>query len=151
MADDATVAPKPSAAGRRCSTCCRASSSELRHAGLPVSLTENLDAMEAVQHIPIEDREAFKYALAATLVKNHVALARFETVFEVYFSLRGAGVQLDRATSAATAPSSTRTRSARRRRATARARAPGGVGRVADARGARRDALPGAAEAATRR
>ena len=25
---------------------------ELRNAGLPVSLTENLDAMEAVQHIP---------------------------------------------------------------------------------------------------
>jgi uncharacterized protein with von Willebrand factor type A (vWA) domain len=32
---------------------------ELRTAGLPVSLTENLDAMEAVQHIPLEDREAF--------------------------------------------------------------------------------------------
>ena len=43
---------------------------ELRNAGLPVSLTENLDAMEAVKHIPIEDRDAFKYALAATLVKN---------------------------------------------------------------------------------
>ncbi|MFT7393100.1 MAG: hypothetical protein ACI83Y_000764, partial [Candidatus Azotimanducaceae bacterium] len=40
---------------------------ELRNAGLPVSLTENLDAMEAVQHIPIEDRDAFKYALGATL------------------------------------------------------------------------------------
>src|SRR3546814_12790881 len=34
---------------------------ELRQAGLPVSLTENLDAMEAVKHIPIEDREAFQY------------------------------------------------------------------------------------------
>ena len=44
---------------------------ELREAGLPVSLTENLDAMEAVKHIPLEDREAFKYALAATLVKNY--------------------------------------------------------------------------------
>ncbi|NBU55678.1 MAG: hypothetical protein EBS22_05540, partial [Acidimicrobiia bacterium] len=43
---------------------------ELRNAGLPVSLTENLDAMEAVRHIPIEDRDAFKYALGATLVKN---------------------------------------------------------------------------------
>ena len=41
---------------------------ELREAGLPVSLTENLDAMEAVKHIPLEDREAFKYSLAATLV-----------------------------------------------------------------------------------
>ncbi|MFV2039230.1 MAG: VWA domain-containing protein [Acidimicrobiales bacterium] len=62
---------------------------ELRAAGLPVSLTENLDAMQAVMHIPIEDREAFKYALAATLVKNHAHWRAFETVFEVYFSLRG--------------------------------------------------------------
>jgi uncharacterized protein with von Willebrand factor type A (vWA) domain len=63
---------------------------ELRNAGLPVSLTENLDAMEAVQHIPLDDREAFKYVLAATLVKNHAHWKAFETVFEVYFSLRGA-------------------------------------------------------------
>ena len=62
---------------------------ELRNAGLPVSLTENLDAMEAVTHIPIEDREAFKYALGATLVKNHSHWRAFEVVFEVYFSLRG--------------------------------------------------------------
>ncbi len=51
-----------------------------------MSLTENLDAMEAVQHIPLEDREAFKYALAATLVKNNTHWRAFETVFEVYFS-----------------------------------------------------------------
>ena len=62
---------------------------ELRNAGLPVSLTENLDAMEAVQYIPIEDRDAFKYALAATMVKNNAHWRAFETVFEVYFSLRG--------------------------------------------------------------
>jgi uncharacterized protein len=62
---------------------------ELRNAGLPVSLTENLDAMEAVQHIPLEDREAFKYALGATLIKNNAHWRAFETVFEVYFSLRG--------------------------------------------------------------
>ena len=68
---------------------------ELREAGLPVSLTENLDAMEAVQHIPIEDRDAFKYALAATLVKNHAHWRAFETLFEVYFSLRGKEYALD--------------------------------------------------------
>jgi uncharacterized protein with von Willebrand factor type A (vWA) domain len=62
---------------------------ELREAGLPVSLTENLDAMEAITHIPLEDREAFKYALAATLVKHNSHWRAFETVFEVYFSLRG--------------------------------------------------------------
>jgi len=63
--------------------------SELRNAGLPVSLTENLDAMEAIKHIPLEDRDAFKYALGATLVKNNAHWRSFETVFEVYFSLRG--------------------------------------------------------------
>src|SRR5215213_1132718 len=62
---------------------------ELRNSGIPVSLTENLDAMEAVKHIPMEDREAFKYALAATLVKSSSHWKAFETVFEVYFSLRG--------------------------------------------------------------
>ncbi len=67
---------------------------ELRNAGLPVSLTENLDAMEAIRHIPIEDREAFKYALGATLVKNHAHWRAFETVFEVYFSLRGREYEL---------------------------------------------------------
>jgi len=68
---------------------------ELRAAGLPVSLTENLDAMEAVRHIPLDDRDAFKYALAATLVKNHAHWKAFETVFEVYFSLRGAEHRLN--------------------------------------------------------
>src|SRR6266480_2883475 len=68
---------------------------ELRAAGLPVSLTENLDAMEAVRHIPIDDREAFKYALAATLVKSNAHWKAFETVFEVYFSLRGGEWKLD--------------------------------------------------------
>lgn len=62
---------------------------ELREAGLPVSLTETLDVMEAVKHIPLEDRAAFKYALAATCVKNNAHWKAFETVFEIYFSMRG--------------------------------------------------------------
>jgi uncharacterized protein with von Willebrand factor type A (vWA) domain len=45
--------------------------------------------MHAISHIPLEDREAFKYALGATLVKNNAHWRSFETVFEVYFSLRG--------------------------------------------------------------
>ena len=68
---------------------------ELRNAGLPVSLTENLDAMEAIQHISLEDRTALKYALAATLVKNHSHWKAFEIVFDVYFSLRGEEYDLD--------------------------------------------------------
>src|SRR5580698_4402539 len=62
---------------------------ELRRAGLPVSLTEHLDAAEAVRHIPLEDREGLKYALAATLVKSSSHWRAFETAFEVFFAVRG--------------------------------------------------------------
>ena len=64
---------------------------ELRRAGLPVSLTEHLDAAEAVKHIPLEDREALKYALAATLVKSSSHWRAFETAFEVFFAVRTGG------------------------------------------------------------
>jgi len=69
---------------------------ELRNAGLPVSLTENLDAMEAIQHIQIEDREAYKYTCTATIVKNESHWRSFETIFEVYFSLRGPEYAIDK-------------------------------------------------------
>lgn len=62
---------------------------ELREAGLPVSLTENLDAIRAVTHIPIENRQVFKAALSTALVKSHTHQRTFDTAFEVYFSLRG--------------------------------------------------------------
>jgi uncharacterized protein with von Willebrand factor type A (vWA) domain len=64
---------------------------ELRKAGLPVSLTEHLDAAEAVHHIPLEDREGLKYALAATLVKSSAHWRAFETAFEVYAAGRPPG------------------------------------------------------------
>ncbi|HEY1829435.1 MAG TPA: VWA domain-containing protein [Acidimicrobiales bacterium] len=64
---------------------------ELRRSGLPVSLTEHLDAAEATKHIPLEDREALKYALAATLVKSASHWRAFETAFEVYFAVRTGG------------------------------------------------------------
>src|ERR1700734_724109 len=68
---------------------------ELRRAGLPVSLTEHLDAAEAVHHVPLEDRDALKYALAATLVKSATHWKAFETAFEVYFAMRGPQYDID--------------------------------------------------------
>ena len=114
---------------------------ELRAAGLPVSLTENLDAMEAVKHIPIEDREAFKFALAATLVKNNAHWRSFETVFEVYFSLRGPQYKLK---DDADADELWRDMQDQLRQGEGRAGA-GGMDEP-DARGARPAALPGADE-----
>jgi len=68
---------------------------ELRAAGLPVSLTESLDAAAAVGLVDLGDRRALKYALAATLVKSADHWKAFETAFEVYFSLRGSQFALD--------------------------------------------------------
>ena len=68
---------------------------ELRSAGLPVSLTEHIDAMEAVRVVDLADREALKYALASTMVKSHAHWRPFETVFEVYFSTLGGGTHLE--------------------------------------------------------
>ncbi len=61
---------------------------ELRGAGLPVSMTEHLDAARAVHHVPMEDRDALRAALGATLVKSGGHWPAFETAFEVYFSSR---------------------------------------------------------------
>ena len=68
---------------------------ELRAAGLPVSMTENLDAMRAVEHVSFADRDALKSALAATLVKHHGHWKVFDTVFDVYFSFLSRGVDGD--------------------------------------------------------
>jgi len=65
---------------------------ELRAAGVPVSTTEVLDATEALRHLPIEDREAVKLGLAAALVKEEGHWRTYETLFELYFSLRGRGL-----------------------------------------------------------
>ena len=66
---------------------------ELRAAGLPVSLTEHIDAGRAVHEIPLEDRSALKAALGATLVKSGAHWGAFETAFEIYFApRRGAAV-----------------------------------------------------------
>ncbi|MBW3627368.1 MAG: VWA domain-containing protein [Actinobacteria bacterium] len=62
---------------------------ELRRSGLPVSLTEHLDAAAALGQVPLDDREVFKGALAATLVKDSSHLPVFDTVFDVWFSLAG--------------------------------------------------------------
>jgi uncharacterized protein with von Willebrand factor type A (vWA) domain len=63
--------------------------SELRAAGLPVSLTETIDAAQAVGNIPLDDRSSFKTALSATLVKSSTHWRAFDTTFEIYFTARG--------------------------------------------------------------
>jgi len=61
---------------------------ELRAIGLPVSLSENVDAAAALRAIPLADRDQVKSALAATLVKNHDHYRAFELAFDIFFGGR---------------------------------------------------------------
>ena len=61
---------------------------ELRAIGLPVSLSENVDAAAALRAIPLTDRAQVKSALAATLVKNHDHDRAFELAFDIFFGGR---------------------------------------------------------------
>lgn len=60
---------------------------ELREVGIPVSMVEAIDALEALGYTDLSDREAFKAALGATLVKNARHYESFDTAFEVFFAL----------------------------------------------------------------
>ncbi len=61
---------------------------ELRQVGIPVSMVESIDAMDAVRHIDLADRVALKETLRATLVKNNRHEPAFDTAFEVFFAAR---------------------------------------------------------------
>ena len=60
----------------------------LRRAGVPVAISDANDAMRALAHIPMADREAFRATLATTMIKSESHRAAFETMFDLYF---GAG------------------------------------------------------------
>ena len=59
---------------------------ELREAGVPVSMVEAIDAMQAVESIEIDRRIALRETLRATLVKNLRHEKAFDTAFDVYFA-----------------------------------------------------------------
>src|SRR5919109_2500160 len=58
---------------------------DLRRAELRVSTSEALDALSASAEIGLSDRESFKTALAATLVKEARDLETFDRIFNLYF------------------------------------------------------------------
>ena len=48
----------------------------LRAAGVPVAISEDIDAMRALAHIPAEDKEAFRASLATTMAGLEVNRTR---------------------------------------------------------------------------
>ncbi len=61
---------------------------ELRSAGIPVSMSEHVDAARAMEVIDLGNRALVRGSLAATLVKDGDHLPVFYTAFEVFFSTR---------------------------------------------------------------
>ncbi len=61
----------------------------LRAAGVRISLAESQDAFFAVGHMGAKDREAFKAALRATLIKDRADFSIYEKLFPFYFGSGG--------------------------------------------------------------
>ncbi len=59
---------------------------ELRQTGVPISLTEKIDAVRSLQHLPLAGRDGVKSALRTTLVKSHDHELAFDALFDLYFS-----------------------------------------------------------------
>jgi uncharacterized protein with von Willebrand factor type A (vWA) domain len=60
----------------------------LRNAGVPVAVSDDIDALRALEHVELGHKSTVRAALAATLVKTQTHRGAFDTLFELYF---GAG------------------------------------------------------------
>jgi hypothetical protein len=63
---------------------------ELRQIGLPIRMSEDIDAVAALRHVDLGQRSELKAALGACLVKDAQHRGAFETVFDLYFPAGGA-------------------------------------------------------------
>ncbi|HEV8672674.1 MAG TPA: hypothetical protein VGX21_01400, partial [Methylomirabilota bacterium] len=71
---------------------------DLRRAEIRVSTMEALDALQAAAEVGLADRDTFRTALAATLVKEARDLAAFDRLFDLYFfDLKALGVETAKA------------------------------------------------------
>ncbi|MAJ59366.1 MAG: hypothetical protein CBC48_04925 [bacterium TMED88] len=58
----------------------------LRKSGLRVSVAEGIDSFLALEELSIEDRDIFKDALRASMVKRGDEIATFDELFDLYWS-----------------------------------------------------------------
>jgi uncharacterized protein with von Willebrand factor type A (vWA) domain len=59
---------------------------ELRKVGVPISVSENIDAVSALRVVSLGDREEVKTTLGSVLVKDHEHQAAYDAIFDIYFS-----------------------------------------------------------------
>jgi uncharacterized protein with von Willebrand factor type A (vWA) domain len=69
----------------------------LRRAGVPVAVSDNLDALRATTAVDLLDRPQLREALAATMTTSPAHRAAFDTLFDVFFPARSvpAGEEAD--------------------------------------------------------
>lgn len=65
----------------------------LRAAGVRVSVSESIDALEAVDVLGVQNKEMFRSLLRATLIKKSEDTAVFEELFPLYFGSGGPALQ----------------------------------------------------------
>jgi uncharacterized protein with von Willebrand factor type A (vWA) domain len=63
----------------------------LRQAGVPIAVTESIDAAAALGHLPLDDRDLVQATLASVLVKDAAHRHVYDALFDVYFSPDRAG------------------------------------------------------------
>lgn len=77
----------------------------LRRAGLPVSLSEDLDSVRAITDLGLHDRDALRAGMATTLVKRQQHRSSFDAIFDLFYPVMlGSGsldLEADTATAAA--------------------------------------------------
>ena len=64
---------------------------ELREVGIPVRVSEGIDAAAALRHLDLGQREEVRASLRACLVKDAQHLGAFDTIFDLYFAPPGTG------------------------------------------------------------
>jgi uncharacterized protein with von Willebrand factor type A (vWA) domain len=57
----------------------------LRDAGIPIAISEGIDALDSLEHLDLAKKERFRAALAATLIKDEAQRPAFNTLFDLYF------------------------------------------------------------------
>ena len=67
----------------------------LRAGGVRVSLAESADAFRAVENMGVQERDAFRLSLRATLVKDASSLPVFEELFPIFFDSADAPPMMD--------------------------------------------------------
>ena len=58
----------------------------LRKSGIRVSVAEGIDAFRALEELSIEERDVFRDALRASMVKRGDEISTFNELFDLYWS-----------------------------------------------------------------